>query len=154
MKMRVSDLKPNPSNPRHITEEAFRKLKKSIKTAPWMMEIRPIIIDEENLVLAGNMRLTALREMKMERIPETWVRRVEGLTEEQKREYVLRDNVNFGEWDFDCLANEWDALPLADWGIDVPDFDKVLGVEQEEDETEKMPTLVECPQCSERFEVI
>ena len=150
--MRVSDLKPNPQNPRHITEESFRKLKKSIKTAPWMMEIRPIIIDEDHFVLAGNMRLTAIREMKMETIPDAWVRRIDGLTDDQKREYVLRDNVTFGEWDFDCLANEWDALPLVEWGIDVPDASAVLAVEQEED-NEAKPKLVKCPNCAEEFEV-
>lgn len=151
--MKVSDLKPNPSNPRHITEDAFKKLKKSIKTAPWMMEIRPIVIDEDNLVLGGNMRLTAIRELRMENIPDAWVKRVEGLTDAQKREYVIRDNVSAGEWDFDCLANEWDVLPLADWGLDVPDLDKIMAVEQDE-KTDKKPKLVQCPKCSEEFEVI
>lgn len=120
--MRLDKIKPNPNNPRVIRDDKFNKLVKSIKGFPEMMYKRPIVVDETMTVLGGNMRLRALQHIygKGGDIPDAWVVVAEGWTEEQKREFVIKDNAAFGEWDWDALANEWNADDLADWGIDLP----------------------------------
>lgn len=85
-----------------------------------MMELRPIIIDNDNMILGGNMRLRALKELGYKDIPSGWVKRADELTEDEKRRFVIADNVGFGEWDFDMLANEWDSMELQEWGLEVP----------------------------------
>ena len=120
--MKVSSLKPNPANPRLIKDDKFMKLVTSIETFDIMLSIRPIIIDEDNVVLGGNMRLKAIEHLKMKDIPDEWVRRVTGLTEEQKKEFIIKDNVGYGEWDWNDLANNWDEIKLNEWGLDVPIF--------------------------------
>ncbi len=115
--MKVSDLKLNPGNPRQIRGEKLELLKKSVSEFREMMELRPIIVDENNVVLGGNMRLQAIKALGIKEIPPEWVKRAD-LTEEQKREFVIKDNAGFGEWDWDLLANDWSDLPLADWGVD------------------------------------
>ena len=119
--MKLSEIKPNPGNPRIIKDEKFLKLCKSLEEFPQMMELRPIIVDANGFILGGNMRFRALKENGMKEIPDLWVKRADELTEEQKREFVVKDNVGFGEWDWEALANEWDDLPLADWGLEVPE---------------------------------
>lgn len=120
--MKLSQIKPNPSNPRIIRDDKFNKLVKSIQQFPAMMEKRPIVVDETMTVLGGNMRLRALQHIygKSGDIPDNWVTVAEGWTDEQKREFVIKDNAAFGEWDWDALANEWNADDLTDWGIDIP----------------------------------
>jgi DNA modification methylase len=127
--MKLSQIKKNPNNPRVIRDEKFEKLKNSIKSFPQMMSLRPIIVDESGTILGGNMRYEAIKALKMAEIPDEWVKRAEDLTEEEKKEFIVKDNVGFGEWDWDSIANEWDDLPLSDWGLDVPGFEMV------EDET-------------------
>jgi hypothetical protein len=117
----LSELKKNPKNPRVIRDANFARLKKSIEEFPQMMTLRPIIVDESNTVLGGNMRLEALKALGYKDIPDEWVKRADELTEEQKREFVIKDNSGFGEYDWDALANEWSDLPLADWGADLPE---------------------------------
>lgn len=138
MKLKLSDIKPNPDNPRVIKDDKFKKLVKSIQEFPEMLEIRPIVIDENNIVLGGNMRLRALQELKHK---EAHVIYAKDLTPEQKREFIIKDNVGFGEWDWEQLANEWDAEQLDEWGLDVPDF-AVKELDAEEDDYE-MPDEVE-----------
>lgn len=120
--MKLSQIKPNPSNPRIIRDDKFNKLVKSIQQFPAMMEKRPIVVDDTMTVLGGNMRLRALQHIygKSGDIPDNWVTVAQGWTEEQKREFVIKDNAAFGEWDWDALANEWNADDLTDWGIDIP----------------------------------
>lgn len=115
----ISSLKENQNNPRFITGEKFEKLVKSIRDFPQMMELRPIIVDENNVIQGGNMRFKALQELKYKEIPDTWVKQGKDLTPEQWREFVIKDNVGFGEWDWDALANEWDTEELKDWGLDI-----------------------------------
>lgn len=117
--MRIQEIKPNPSNPRIIKDDKFKKLVESIKSFPQMLELRPIVIDENNIVLGGNMRLKACLEAGLQDVP---VVRANDLTEEQKKEFIIKDNVGYGEWDWDDLANNWDVQDLTDWGLDVPDF--------------------------------
>ena len=114
--MNIKQIKTNTNNPRVIKGDKFKKLVQSIKDFPEMLELRPIVIDEDNIVLGGNMRLRACTEAGLTDVP---VKIAKGLTEEQKKEFIVKDNVGFGEWDWDILANEWDADELEDWGLDV-----------------------------------
>ena len=114
--VKLSKVKGNPSNPRIIKNDKFKKLVKSIKEFPEMLKLRPIVVDEEMMVLGGNMRLKASKEAGLK---EVWIEVAEGLTEEQKKEFIVKDNVGFGEWEWDMLANEWDSVKLAEWGLDV-----------------------------------
>jgi ParB-like chromosome segregation protein Spo0J len=113
----AKEIKLNPNNPRLIKDDKFKKLVKSIQEFPEMMPLRPIVIDEGNYILGGNMRFRAMQEAGVTLIP---VIVATGLTEEQKHEFVIKDNVSFGDWDWDILANELGELPLADWGVNVP----------------------------------
>ena len=122
-KISIKKLKPNPNNPRYIRDGKFKKLVKSIKEFPEMLEKRPIIVDEKMVVLGGNMRLKACESAG---IKEVWIDTAEGWTEKQKKEFIIKDNVGFGDWDFDMLANEWNTELLNDWGLNLPEFDKNL----------------------------
>jgi hypothetical protein len=112
-----TELLSNPNNPRYIKDEKFEKLKTSIKEFEEMLNIRPVVVDENNTVLGGNMRLKAIKDLKIKEIP---VKIVSGLTEKQKQEFIIKDNVGFGEWDWDMLANEWEAEELSEWGMNIP----------------------------------
>ena len=116
MKLKVNQIKPNDSNPRIIKEAKFKKLVQSIKDFPQMLDLRPVIIDEDNVILGGNMRYKACVEAGLKEVP---VKVAKGLTEEQKQEFIVKDNVGFGEWDWDMLGNEWDNQKLGEWGMDV-----------------------------------
>ena len=129
MKLNIKEIKLNEHNPRDITPEMFEKLKKSIQEFPQMLETRPLVIDENNVVLGGNMRLRALIDLGYEEIP---VQKVEGWSEEQKKEFVVKDNLSYGVWDWELLANSWDAEQLEEWGLEVPDWE-TKELEAEED---------------------
>ena len=115
---KISEIKLNPDNPRTISNKDMELLIKSLKEFPEMLNLREIVVDENMVVLGGNMRLLALQKMGAS---ECQIRMVSGLTPEQKREFIIKDNSNFGRYDFDTLANEWSDLPLADWGVDLPE---------------------------------
>jgi len=115
----LSEIKLNPKNPRLIQDAKFKKLVKSIEAFPDMMAMRPIIIDENNMNLGGNMRYRALLELGYTEVPAEWVKKVTNLTEDQKQEFIVKDNVSFGEWDWEILTNEWDIEKLDDWDVDV-----------------------------------
>ena len=119
--IKLYKIKGNPQNPRIIKNDKFKKLVKSIKEFPEMLEKRPIVVDENMMVLGGNMRLKASKDAGLK---EVWIDIAEGWTEEQKNEFVVKDNVNFGDWDWDILANEWNVLELEDWGVKVPTIKK------------------------------
>ena len=121
--IKLSTLKTNPNNPRLIKDDKFMKLVKSLETFPQMMELRPIIVDENNVIQGGNMRFKALQHLGLKEIPESYVKQGKDLTPEQWREFVIKDNVGFGEWDWEDLANEWDTDKLTEWGLDLPVFD-------------------------------
>ena len=116
MKLKINELKLNKENPRIIKNKRFKQLVQSIKDFPEMLELRPIVIDEENVILGGNMRTRACIEIGLKEIP---VKIAKGLTEEQKREFIIKDNANFGDWEWDILANEWDMSSLKEWGVEV-----------------------------------
>jgi hypothetical protein len=121
--IKLSSIKPNDGNPRLIKDTRFDKLKASISEFPAMMELRPIIVDADNVILGGNMRYRALKALNYKEVPDEWVKRAEQLTEEEKRRFIISDNVGFGEWDWDILANDWDALELEDFGVELPFID-------------------------------
>ena len=148
--MKVSQLKLNPNNPRHIKGERLEMLKRSISEFEQMMVLRPIIVDENNVVLGGNMRLQAIKALGKKEIPNEWVKRAVELTEEQKREFVIKDNAGFGEWDWELLANEWDDLPLADWGVDVPNFELI---EDEPGTADAEPQIDKAAELNEKWQV-
>lgn len=116
-KIKISKLKSNPSNPRTINKDNFKKLKNSIKEFPEMLKLRPIVVDENYIVLGGNMRLEALRDLS---IKEVYCVQEKTLTEEQKNQFIIKDNVGYGDWNFDILANEWEIENLEEWGVNVP----------------------------------
>jgi len=113
----IEKVKLSPYNPRVIKNNKFTKLMKSLMEFPQMLELRPIVVDEDMIVLGGNMRLRACMELGLKEVP---IVVAEGLNEEQKKEFVIKDNAAFGEWDWDLLANEWQIQDLSDWGIDIP----------------------------------
>jgi len=124
--MKISKIKSNPNNPRIIKDEKFKKLVASIESFPEMMAKRPLVcvtdVDGKLFPLGGNMRLKAIQELGYKDIPDSWVERADEWTEEQRKEFVIKDNVGYGEWDWDDLANNWDAEKLSEWGLEIPNF--------------------------------
>ena len=137
--VKIKDIKSNPNNPRVIKDDKFQKLCESIKAFPKMLELRPIIVNDDMIVLGGNMRLKALKHLGLTEAP---VIKASDLTEDQQRQFIIKDNAGFGEWDWDMLANEWDVQELESWGIDLPirmeepTMDELIG-----DEKNKPPTM-------------
>lgn len=120
--VKIDTIKENPKNPRSIRDEKFERLVTSLSNFPEMLEARPIVVNAGNVVLGGNMRLRACKALGMKKI---WVVKAEDLTEDEQTEFMIKDNVNKGDWDWTILANEWQPEDLRDWGMDVwvPDTD-------------------------------
>ena len=124
-KVKLSDIRPNPNNPRVIKDDKFKKLVQSIQDFPQMLELRPIVVNDEMIVLGGNMRLKALEHLGIE---ETFIIKAGDLTDKQEQEFIIKDNVGYGEWDWEQLANEWDVEDLDDWGLTIPNWSAGLDV--------------------------
>ena len=135
--VKTKDIIPNENNPRILKDDKFKKLVQSIKDFPEMLEIRPIVVNNEMMILGGNMRWKAIQEIGIKEIP---IIKAENLTEEQQREFLIKDNVGFGEWDWDALANDWNPEELNEWGLDVPNMD-VTELEAEDDNFEEPETI-------------
>jgi len=114
--IKLSSIKSNPNNPRVIKDDKFKKLVQSIQDFPKMLEIRPIVVNDDNIILGGNMRLKACKEAGLKEVP---IIKASDLTEEEQRQFIIKDNIGYGEWDWDMLANEWDNEELNAWGLDV-----------------------------------
>jgi hypothetical protein len=114
-KIAINKIKNNKANPRIIKDHKFHKLVKSLKEFPEMLQLRPIIVDENMTILGGNMRHKACVDIGMK---EVYVIKANELTPAQQREFIVKDNVAFGDWDWDVLANEWNSVQLEDWGMD------------------------------------
>lgn len=114
---KITKVKSNPNNPRLIKDDKFHKLVNSIKEFPKMLEIRPIVVNDDMIVLGGNMRLKACKEAGLKEVP---IIKASDLTEDEQRQFIIKDNVSGGEWDWDMLANDWDVEQLDDWGLDMP----------------------------------
>jgi hypothetical protein len=117
--VKISEVKSNPNNPRLIKDDKFQKLVTSIKEFPEMLKLRPIVVNDDMIVLGGNMRLKACKEAGLKKVP---IIKASDLTEDQQRQFIIKDNVGFGEWDWDMIANEWDAEQVKEWGLDLPLF--------------------------------
>jgi len=137
----ISSIKKNPDNPRIIKDDKFKKLVESVKTFPQMLKFRPVVVDSDMVILGGNMRYEACKAAGHTEIP---VLVADDLTEEQKREFVIKDNVSGGEWDWSALANEWDIDLLTEWGLDLPDHsilpsdDELIGEDRNKPPTMKI----------------
>ena len=131
-KVKISEVKSNPNNPRQIKDDKFAKLVKSIKDFPEMLDIRPIVVNADMVVLGGNMRFKACKEAGLKEVP---IIVAENLTDEQQKEFIIKDNVSGGEWDWDMLANEWEVEQLDAWGLDIP-INLEVELEAEEDNFE------------------
>ena len=142
IKANIADVKINPNNPRLIKDDKFTKLVQSIKDFPEMLEIRPIVVNSDMVVLGGNMRLKACKEAGIKEVP---IIIADNLTEEQQREFLIKDNVSGGEWDWDMLANEWDAEELDNWGLDIPSFatDVDYSILDDEDVSEQLENMTD-----------
>lgn len=156
--MVITTIKENPNNPRIIKDDKFNKLVDSIRTFPEMMEKRPIVcvtdVDGKIYPLGGNMRFKALKELKYKDVPDNWIQMADEWTEEQRREFVIKDNVGFGEWNWEELANDWDSEKLEEWGLDVPDFgsDAEL-LEAEEDDFDEAPPEIPITVLGDLYEI-
>ena len=149
----VKTLKANPNNPRVIRDEKFKKLVKSIKEFPEMLEARPVVVNPDMVVLGGNMRLKALREAGVEEAPVY----IASWDEVKQRQFIIKDNVGFGEWDWDALANEWNEEELEEWGLDIPgfeeepDFEDLIG--EDKDKAATMKITFESPEQLQKAEI-
>jgi ParB-like chromosome segregation protein Spo0J len=123
----INTVKANPNNPRIIKDDKFAKLVKSINEFPQMLKLRPIVVNDDMVVLGGNMRLKACKEAGLKEIP---IIKASELTEQQQKEFIVKDNVGYGEWDWDDLANNWDAEELENWGLDIPNFNTNINLDE------------------------
>ena len=139
-KVKISAIKSNPDNPRIIKDDKFKKLVKSIKSFPEMLELRPIVVNNDMVVLGGNMRLKACKEAGLTEVP---IIKASELTAEQEKEFIVKDNVGFGEWDWDMIANEWDSELLNEWAMDVwqPETDVDYSILDDEDVADQLEDM-------------
>jgi hypothetical protein len=152
--IQLKDIKRNPNNPRKINEDKFAKLLNSIKEFPKMMALRPIIVNDDNIVLGGNMRLEALKELGYKEVPEEWIKKASDLTDEEVRRFIIQDNVGYGEWDWELLNVEWNTEQLSDWGLDVFKYEPFKGsIDDFFEESDKKPRkkVLLCPHCGKNI---
>jgi len=140
-KVKIGQVKVNPNNPRLIKDDKFKKLVQSIKDFPEMLNIRPIVVNQDMIILGGNMRYKACKEAGLKEIPIIKT----DLTEEQQREFLIKDNTSGGEWDWEVLANEWNSEQLADWGLDIPSFatDVDYSILDDDDVSEQLENMTD-----------
>jgi site-specific DNA-methyltransferase (adenine-specific) len=148
--IKISEIKPNANNPRTIKDDKFAKLVKSIKEFPEMLKLRPIVVNDDMIVLGGNMRLKACKEAGLKEVP---IIKASNLTEQQQKEFIIKDNVGFGEWDWEQLNNEWEAEELTEWGLDVPEFDTNEVLEAEEDDFDITPPEIPITVLGDLYEI-
>jgi len=127
--VKLSDIKLNPNNPRLIKDDKFKKLVQSIIDFPEMLKIRPIVVNEDMIILGGNMRFKACKELKHKEVS---IIKLSGLSAEKQREFLIKDNVSGGEWDWNLLANEWNEIKLTEWGLDVWHNDELSNLNEYE----------------------
>jgi ParB-like chromosome segregation protein Spo0J len=143
----IQEVRPNENNPRFIKDYKFKKLVKSIKEFPQMLKLRPIVVNSDMVVLGGNMRLKACKEAGLK---EVYILVADELTQEQEREFIVKDNVGFGEWDWDVLANDWNGHQVSDWGLTVVPFEDSIEevleqeINKQDKQNEKLKTCEVC----------
>ena len=129
-KVSISSIKENDANPRFINKHKFQKLVNSVKEFPEMLSLRPIVVDKDNIILGGNMRYKACKEIGLK---EVYIIQADDLDEKKAQEFIIKDNVGFGEWDWDVLANDWDTDLLEDWGLDLNIYNAIDDLEEDDD---------------------
>lgn len=149
----ILDIRETPNNPRTIGVKDFERLKQSLKDFPEMMDVRAIVVDENNTILGGNMRYRALLDMGAK---EAKVAKVDGLTDSQKREFIVKDNLNLGDWDFDKLEANFNPDDVAKWGLDVSrlldlDLDDIESNQEREANSDSH--TCKCPNCGREFDI-
>jgi len=147
--VKIQEVKLNPNNPRLIKDDKFKKLVQSIKDFPEMLNIRPIVVNQDMIILGGNMRYKACKEAGLKEVPVI----ITDLSEEKQREFLIKDNTSGGEWDWEVLANEWDAEKLEEWGLDVPSFEVDEVLEAEEDDFDATPPEIPITVLGDLFEI-
>lgn len=147
-KIKLSKIKANPENPRVLKDWKFDKLKKSIQDFPEMMQLREIVVDEDMTILGGNMRYRVMQELGIKECP---VKIASGLTDAQKKEFIIKDNLAYGEWDMEELANSWDSDLLEEWGFEMPDWgdEEIQDIEEVDNFKETVDFIVECKNLEE-----
>jgi len=146
-KIKAYKIKGNPENPRIVKNIRFKELVDSIKSFPEMLEKRAIVVDENFMILGGNMRWKACQEIGLKDI---WIDMAEGWSDDQKKEFTIRDNSHSGEWDWDILANEWDIDQLNDWGLFLPDYE-TNNIDVNDPETLNEDENATCPSCGKKL---
>ena len=147
--VKISEVKLNPNNPRIIKDDKFKKLVQSIKDFPEMLNIRPIVVNKDMIILGGNMRYKACKEAGLKEIPII----ITDLSEDKQREFLIKDNTSGGEWDWEVLANEWDSEELEAWGLDVPSFEVDEVLEAEEDDFDATPPEIPITVLGDLYEI-
>ena len=145
---KIKEVKSNPNNPRLIKDENFKRLVQSIKDFPKMLQLRPIVVNKDMMVLGGNMRLKACIEAGLTEVP---IIMAEELTEDEQRRFIITDNNSFGEYDWDIIANEWGDLPIEDWGVDLPEYKEYAPENKEKEIDNSLSTEHECPSCGYKW---
>ena len=146
--VKISEPKPNEQNPRYINKANFKKLVNSLKEFPKMLEVRPLVVDENMIVLGGNMRLKALTEAGFK---EVLVHQITDWTDDEKNQFIIKDNSSFGSWDWEILANEWNMQKIVDWGVDLP---KEMFADDDDPVKENMQDEIPqeiCPTCGSKM---
>jgi len=141
---KISKVKTNPNNPRVIKDDNFKKLVQSVKDFPKMLKIRPIVVNDDMIVLGGNMRLKACKEAGLKEVP---IIKASELTEDEQKQFIIKDNVSGGEWDWEMLASEWDGEQLEEWGLDVPTFmidDTINDIDEVDEFNESVNFVIKC----------
>ncbi len=147
-KIKISSIKPNPDNPRIVKDDKFYKLVDSIKQfGEKMFPLRPIVVDENNIILGGNMRYKALKHLKYRTIPDTWIKQTTNLTDDEKKEFIIKDNVGFGLWDWELLSSDYDLSKIEHWGVDIEIPDLFADKKETTEETTEEERKIWIPDC-------
>ena len=152
--VKLSDIKLNPNNPRLIKDDKFKKLVQSIIDFPEMLKIRPIVVNEDMIILGGNMRFKACKEAGLKEVP---IIKTSGLSEQKQKEFLIKDNIAGGEWDWNLLANEWDEIKLTEWGLDVWKSSSDINLDdffEENNETKEIKNKIILEYTDEEFELV
>ncbi len=152
--IKLSTIKLNPDNPRRISTADMEKLIKSLEGFLKMLPYRPIVYDRDRIIIGGNMRYLALQKLGYKEVPEGWLRCADDFTDEERRQFIITDNGQFGTWDFDALANSWGDLPLVDWGVNNIPKAWTAEPDGEGSEEPEKPNIILCPKCGHEFSVL
>lgn len=144
----IGSVKPNPDNPRVIKDENFKKLVQSIKDFPEMADVREIVVNKDHLILGGNMRYLAMKEAGWTEVPV----RIVDWSEAKQKEFIIKDNISGGEWDWEAIANQYELEELEAWGLETSKDERLNDNKEVDPESLLNEGTVECPRCHFAFE--